>query len=211
MKKILLSLVAMMFLASAAQAAVVTGPTIDFPISVTVNEAIQLSATVDVLDFGSVSTGINVFSNLGQGNPRATVQNIGAQEIDLNALVLVSSAGNVMTLGTTLSDTAADQGVLAGIWTYYNNDDGVDPDGLDLTIGKFADDDVLDATASVATVAGAHQDPLDPAIIGGQNIPGYDVPQWESRSMRFLFQTPSSVPTTINEPQTMTVTIGGQL
>ncbi|MBN1596285.1 hypothetical protein JW933_10195 [candidate division FCPU426 bacterium] len=215
MKKTLYAVAGLLLFATAAQAAVttITGPTIDFPITVTINEAIMLQADIDpgLLAFFNQVVNTNVFSNgqfFGSGQPRATVMNIGGAQIDLNALVVVAGG---MTLGTTLGDIADNQGVLAGIFTYYN-DATTDPTyGIDMVLGKYADDDVLGGTARVCTATDL-SDPADPdPWADGQFIRGFDVDPGHTRTLRFMLQTPSAVSAIRNIEQTMTVTVGGQL
>lgn len=216
MRKLLLSACAIALVAGMATSSFASSGTTALNWNITVTFSgfdIDLSATIDPLTFGNVSASQDVFSNFPDGNPRSTIQNDGYAEIDYTALVACATG---WSFGATLgSNTVDNTCVLAAVFTaaVIESEESF-PDGRDLGIGNFADNDVLGASAVSASISNLAIDVGSGGANGDDALirKGYDVQStFSTRSLRYLLQVPLSVSGTGANEQTLVVTIGAVL
>lgn len=212
-KKILfmIYLAIIMNTALVGQVAVAATTSITWPIGIIIAAGpIDLHAIVPPMHFGWVGLSNNIFSNQVQGNPRCTIENRGYATIDYTVSATITSSGFSWAMGSTLGNVGVDQCVVAAIFTAAILESEVPfPDGRDLVLPDFANNDVVRSIAVTATTNifardNSGLDPDDPEFVKGYNVPA--VPSQSVRSLRFLVQTPTM--DTTGAEQFFNITIG---
>jgi hypothetical protein len=212
MKRILLALLGVAMLAGLASSAFAAAAlTQNWTITVSVSgDPVDLQGGGTVgLTFGVVAVAGNTVSNQAGGNPRCTVNNAGYASLDYTVLANVTN----WTLGTTLAGAtgpANNQAVLAGLFTAaVTATEAAFPAGRDLTVADFGNEDTLGAAAKTATTDILGRNNALPGAADADIVKGFNVaPTASTRSLRFLFEAPTTVSGAGIGSQTITVTIG---
>lgn len=197
-------------LAAESQACTIPQNTWELTVEV-VADPINLVAMTSDLNFGGIWAGENSFSNQAEGHPRCTVENRGYATVDF-AVSATCSTG--WTLGSTLGDYGPDRVVLAGVFTApVVESESAFPNGRDLALANFEDDDVITAAQSIASQTVLAIDPGAGGANGDDSdlVKGFNVVPYASqiRHLRFMVQAPTSDTTGVE--QTVVIIIGALL
>jgi hypothetical protein len=190
------------FMAMAGSAEATTSQTFGIVVSVAGSPVDLQSEGSSNLSFGIVAAGSNTTSNHEQGNPRCTVTNVGYATLDYTVVASIANSagasGSTWALGTTLGGAggpAANTAVLAAIFTAaVTTGDSPFPAGRDLFPADFGDEDVVNGNTKTADANVLARNNTLPAPEDAESVKGYNVsPASATRSLRFLFEAPTSV------------------
>ena len=199
--KIIISLLFVLMLGLGNLALAAQGE-LSFPITIKIaGDDIDLQGNNDtVVAFTPTKFNEVAFSNNESGQPRSTLKNVGAATVDYT--VRAEIASGAWQLG---SETADNVSVLYAVFTRplsFSNDGGEEKYRHDLTLADFGAEDIVTATAKVAT------DEVFAISSQEKAIKGYGVHPDSDRSLRYILKTPLSGDA--NE-QTINVIIGAQI
>jgi hypothetical protein len=145
--------------------------------------------TVPPANWGGIAIAQDLFSNDPSGQPRCSVQNVGAAVVDMEVGVTAINSTNPVALGAAPGvDTIA----LSAVFTMWGSawDVGSDPLCRDMVAGDFGAEDTF---AAVGTYIAASATDLASTLGAPDTVAlwGYNMVTNDERSLRFRLQTPT--------------------